>query len=268
MSDRFLMCKPEHYGIEYEINPWMHKENVVDPKLALQQWQTFYDELKSVAEVELIQQKPGLPDMVFTANAGLTFKSFKVFALSKFAHDERMPEEEHFKQWFADRGYKVFQPKTMFEGAGDALRIGNQMMIGHGFRSQEESGPFIHRLGLMNEPETFGYSMIQLVDPRFYHLDTCYCPLKNHDFIFYPDAFTPESADQLREHGGTEIAVIEEEAERFACNAVLAGDHVFLPSGCPNTVEKLTELGYTPHEMEMSEFLKSGGACKCLTLRF
>ncbi len=266
MSNRFLLCKPDYFAIEYEINPWMDRKNNIDTDASMDQWQTFHDGLAEFADIELIDPKPGLPDMVFTANAGLTLRNSKIFALSRFVHKERCFEEDEFRDWFQKKRYKIFQPKTSFEGAGDALRMGNHMIIGHGFRSHEKSAMFVNRLGLMNEPEKFGFVAVRLTDPRFYHLDTCYCPLKDRDYIIFPDAFEEVGLARLRKYGN-EITVSEEEAKNFACNAVCVGEHVFLPTGCPDTLEKLEGLGYTPHEYEMSEFIKSGGACKCLTLR-
>ena len=264
---KYLLCKPEYFAIEYEINPWMNRQNNVDANLAMEQWQTFHDGLAEHADIELIEPKSGLPDMVFTANAGLTFRDAKIFCLSKFAYKERMWEQDYFLSWFEKKKYKTFQAKIPFEGAGDALRVGNHMIIAHGFRSHVKVAQFINRIGIMADPDKFGFSSVQLIDPRFYHLDTCFCPLQDRDYIVFPGAFLPEGIARIRKYGLSEVEVSEEEAVKFACNAVCVDRHVFLPSGCPDTVEKLKAIGYTPHEYEMSEFIKSGGACKCLTLK-
>src|ERR1043166_5702931 len=119
---RFLMCPPDLYDVDYVINPWMegniHKSS---REVAVGQWQGLYKLLQKNAEVEKISPQPGLPDMVFTANAGMAVG--QKFVLSRFLHRERQGEQEHFKRWFKKHGFEVFElpPDLPFEGAGDAL---------------------------------------------------------------------------------------------------------------------------------------------------
>ena len=44
---RILMCPPDFYGIEYEINPWMHRERQVDRPIAVEQWNGLHARLMS-----------------------------------------------------------------------------------------------------------------------------------------------------------------------------------------------------------------------------
>lgn len=119
---RILMCAPDHYDVDYVINPWMegniHKSS---RDRASEQWSKLNFILNEIAQVDLVQGQQGVPDMVFTANAGLVLGDNAV--LSRFYHPERQGEEPHFKKWFADNGFNVFElPEDLpFEGAGDAL---------------------------------------------------------------------------------------------------------------------------------------------------
>ena len=148
----------------------------------------------------------------------------------------------------------MVEPDQFFEGAGDALYFQDILCVAHGFRSDPNAINIPH----MN---------LKLVDPRFYHLDTCFCPLQNGDYLIYPKAFNSESLSKIRSMGGREIEVKEPEAIQFACNAVSVDNFVFIPSDCPETHQKLSEAGYIVFDIDMSEFLKSRGACKCLTLK-
>jgi N-dimethylarginine dimethylaminohydrolase len=204
----------------------------------------------------------GLPDMVFTANAGIVCGTKAI--VSRFRHPERQLEEGYFAQWFREHGYEIFRmPESLyFEGAGDLLGFGDVWFGGYGFRSEIRAYPFVGGLT--------GWEILplQLIDPRFYHLDTCFCPLSQGDLLWFPGAFDQYAQAVIRDrvHESKRIEVPESEAVRFACNAVCIGTHVVVPDGCPQTMERLTARGYQPHPVALTEFLKAGGAAKCLTL--
>lgn len=261
---RIVLCPPDYYAINYSINPWMDVENKSHHHIAVQQWGDLKNKLKELgAEILLIDPVENLPDMVFTANAGLVLKDIHTIILSNFKHDERKGEEIWFRTFFARHDYRVIQPNRHFEGAGDALFLLDYVVCAHGFRSDYDA--YAEIAHLISEPVIY----VKLIDFRFYHLDTCFCPLGDGDYMIFPGAFDSHSLDAIRivkNAGGEEITVPEDEALKFACNAVVIGDNVVLPSGCPQTMEMLREAGYIPHPVDMTEYLKSGGACKCLTL--
>jgi N-dimethylarginine dimethylaminohydrolase len=241
----------------------MNIQDNSDKDKAIQQWILLESKIKELGgTVHLIDPKPGLPDMVFTANAGLFFGNTAI--VSRFKHKERQGEEKFFDEWFRDRydSYQLHENEAEqpFEGAGDALYFRDTLIVGHGFRSSLESYAYFSEY-------IKDLLVVTLVDPYFYHLDTCFCPLNDGDYLIYTNAFDGYSLNNIRARGTLEIAIPEEEAKMFACNAVVIGNNVILPTGCPKTVSTLRERGYEPHELDMSEFLKSGGACKCLTLR-
>lgn len=251
------LCKPDFYGIKYKINPWMDIHNDANHDLAVSQWQSLKNKLTELGiNLWFIKPRPNLPDMVFAANAGLLVND--TFILSNFRYAERKGEEVWFRKFFEEQGYKVIQSSCFFEGAGDALFLSNHLVCGYGFRSDLES---------YSEINYDNKLMAELIDPHFYHLDTCFCPLQDGQYLIFPEAFSQESLNQIRSVGNEEIIVPKEEALKFACNAVLIGRNVILPDGCPQTMTKLEERGYTPRPLDMSEFIKAGGACKCLTLK-
>ena len=260
-TTRLLMCAPTAYGLKYEINPWMSLQKQPDTALAARQWEVLYRTLteETGATVELIPQAAEAPDMVFTANAGLI--RGRRCLLSRFRHAERQVEEPHFAAWFAEKGYDVtrMHDDIAFEGEGDALFAGDTLLAGYLKRSDIRA----HRL----LAETFDAPVLslELVDDRWYHLDTCLFPLDAETVVFYPEAFDSYAQAVLRDNFEV-IEVNEEEALRFACNAVRIGQEIVLPSGCPILTRTLEARGYRVHEVDLSEFLKAGGAAKCLTL--
>lgn len=258
-----LMCPPDYFGIEYEINPWMDRRKGADRDRAMAQWEALYATLTGPvgATVELLDPVPGLPDMVFTANAGLV--SGKRFIPSRFRYPVRAGEEPHFRRWFEARGYEVLSlPEgCIFEGAGDALACGETLYAGYHFRSHVTSHRELSRLLCER------VLSLELSDPRFYHLDTCFCPLNDRSAIYFPDAFD-RYARQVLDAGIREpVLAPAADAARFGCNAVVVDRHVVLNTGCAALQARLSEAGYNVHEVDLSEFLKSGGAAKCLTLR-
>ena len=257
-----LMCPPDYYGIEYEINPWMSRSRQSDAELSKGQWQALHDLLASLgAEIRQLSPVKGLPDLVFTANAGLIWRD-KVF-LSKFRHAARQGETPLDDAWFQSQGFQsITLPKPWnFEGAGDALFCGETLFGGYLIRSDAKAMQWLAKqMGCRVIP-------LQLVDNYYYHLDTCFCPLAADQAIYYPPAFDEYAQKALAEHVPRLIAVKPDEAQRFACNAVVVGKHVVLNTGCPQLEADLRVNGYEPHATELGEFIKAGGSAKCLTLR-
>jgi lysine-ketoglutarate reductase/saccharopine dehydrogenase-like protein (TIGR00300 family) len=263
---RILMCAPHHYEVDYVINPWMegniHRSS---RERAEAEWNKLYHVLKTYATIDPIEPQPGWPDMVFAANAGLILGNTVV--LSRFVHPERQGEEPYFQKWFEDQGYQVQTlPKSLpFEGAGDALidRAGHWLWAGYGFRSELDAHPYLAR---WLDVEVLS---LRLVDRRFYHLDTCFCPLTDGYLLYYPPAFDTYSnrTIELRVPAEKRIPVDEVDAVNFACNAVNIDRVVVMNKASDNLQQILTERGFTVVETPLTEFLKAGGAAKCLTLR-
>ena len=265
-SIRILMCPPDHYDVDYVINPWMegnvHKSS---QERAVGQWQGLNQVLNSIAQVELIKPQKGVPDMVFTANAGLVLGDRAV--VSRFYHPERQGEEPFFKQWFTDNGFEVFElPKDLpFEGAGDALldREGRWLWAGYGFRSELDSHSYLAK---WLDIEVLS---LRLIDDRFYHLDTCFCPLTGGYLLYYPGAFDSYSNHliEMRVPEDKRIAIAEKDAVNFACNSVNVGQKVVMNKASEDLKAELKAKGFEVMETPLTEFLKAGGAAKCLTLR-
>ena len=265
-SIRFLMCAPDHYDVDYVINPWMegnvHKSS---RDRAVEQWQGLFHILKENSTVDLVAPQKGVPDMVFTANAGLVLDNTVV--LSRFYHKERQGEEPFFQQWFEDQGFTVhLLPKDLpFEGAGDALldREGRWLWAGYGFRSELDSHPYLAK---WLDIEVLS---LRLMDERFYHLDTCFCPLADGYLLYYPPAFDAFSNRliEMRVPEAKRIAVDEADAVNFACNAVNIDRLIVMNKISDGLKERLAAAGFRIIETPLTEFLKAGGAAKCLTLR-
>ena len=256
-----LLCPPDHYGIEYEINPWMDRTHNADPVLARAQWQGLHDQLTMLGcQIELLKPREKLPDMVFTANAGLVVG--RKFIRSNFRFAERRGEEQHFENWFVERDYEIVHlPEGLFfEGEGDALFCGEVLFCGYRYRSEIRS----HQ-ALADILKCLVIS-VELVQDRFYHLDTCFCPLPDGGAMWHPGAFDEYGQRAIRHHIPKLIDIVPGEAAHFASNAVVLGHDIVLPEGCPNLYQSLREGGYRPHPLPMTEFLKAGGACKCLVL--
>jgi N-dimethylarginine dimethylaminohydrolase len=261
-SPRILMCPADWYGIEYEINPWMSRDRQADRAAAVAQWRALRDLFVSLgAKVDLLGPVPGLPDLVFTANAALIYRDRAV--LSRFRYSQRQGEEPRNAAWLADHGFEVTQlPNQMyFEGAGDALFCGDTLFAGYRFRSD------IRALNQVGELLACHVIPLELIDGYYYHLDTCFCPLAPGQALYFPAAFDDYGQRVLAQHVPELIAVEPAEAQRFACNAVVIGKQVITNTGCTRMHQALCDFGYTPHETPLDEFVKAGGSAKCLTLR-
>jgi N-dimethylarginine dimethylaminohydrolase len=255
------MCRPDHYGIEYEINPWMHLAVPVDHALAQAQWEALHRTYLDLGlEIELADPVAGLPDMVFTANAAVLWDGRAV--LSNFHHPERAGEEPHWRQELEGLGFEVHElPRSLsFEGAGDALFVGDRLFCGSGFRTDRESHRPVARI---LEVEVVS---LELIDSRFYHLDTCFCPLDATTVLAAPDAFSEGSARLIRQLVPNLIEVSVEVAAGFACNAMPVGKRVVSSLTVAQLADPLRAAGFTTLPLPMGEFLKAGGGVRCLSL--
>jgi len=261
MPKKILMCPPTYFDIEYEINAWMHEDNQVNPAEATKQWQALHDIYSKQLgwDIQLINPIEHLPDMVFATDCCIMFDG-KIL-LSNFRYPQRQPETAQFEQWFREHGYtKMKHAKHRFEGGGDNLICGGKILAGHGFRSDPEAADELR--------EYFGREVISLriVDPYFYHLDTSLAVLSNDTVAFYPGAIDEDSQKRLRAAIPNVIEATLEEARSFGLNAVSDGHNVIANNTSESLLDKYRVAGFEVHGTPITEFQKSGGGVKCLTL--
>lgn len=262
----FLMCAPTLYDVTYVINPWMAGNvHSSSREKAAEQWRHLYEAVTQIADVVRVEPQPGLPDMVFTANAGLERDGTVI--LSSFFHSERQGEEEHFRRWFEQAGYTVVSlpRETPFEGEGDALfaKDGSCLWAGYGPRTHLSSH------AVLREVWRIEVASLHLIDPRFYHLDTCFAPMNGGYAMYYPHAFDDVSIRKIEAFYPKEkrIVVTEADALRFACNVINVDGTVILNDVSTELSGQLRSKGFHVVEVALSEFLKAGGAAKCLVMR-
>lgn len=259
MSKRVLLCPPTYFDVTYSINAWMDPSKGANRSVAQQQWDNLHATYEQLGyQIELIEPQPDLPDMVFTANGGLVIGG-KVM-LPRFQNIERQPETELFKNWFEAAGFETKMPENVFEGEGDCLYSGKNLFAGFGFRSSRESHKEL--------AEYFDVPVVglKLVDPRFYHLDTALCPLTPTAAMYYPGAFDATSRQILKIHYPTLIEASPEDALAFGLNSVSDGKNVVINRQASGLIAALKQHGFNPVLTDTSEFKKSGGGNKCLTL--
>jgi N-dimethylarginine dimethylaminohydrolase len=260
------MCPPHHFGVLYEINPWMHEEVKVREDEAQAQWQRLADTLRAAgAEVVVMEPHPDVPDLVFTANAGLV--NGGQFVPSNFRHPERQPETPVNRAWFGAAGWRVddLPPALRHEGAGDALPVTDDsgrtvLLSAYSFRSDATAATTLSDLlGCPVRP-------IQLIDPRLYHVDLTFCPLDSRRAIVAPtgwDSYGRKVVDALVPEP---LVLDAEEALSFCANSVVVGTTIVMPNVPPRVGRQLEAWGFDVTECRVDEFLKAGGGCRCLTL--
>jgi N-dimethylarginine dimethylaminohydrolase len=258
---RYLMCPPHHFGVLYEINPWMHQEVEVDHERAQAQWDDLVLALVDAgAEVVTMEPRPGVPDLVFTANAGVV--SGRRFVPSHFRYPQRQPETEVFAAWFEANGFEVVRlPAELdHEGAGDALPFGGVLLSGYRPRSDVAATTALSGLlGTAVRP-------LELVDPRLYHLDLTFCPLDGRRALCAPQGWDRYGRTVVERLVPEPLWLDDDEALAFCANSVVVGQQVVMPSVPVRVGRQLEAWGFEPRACDVSEFLKAGGGCRCLTL--
>lgn len=262
---RLLVTRPTHFDVVYSINAWMDTQVPTDSAKAMRQWENLVATFGRLGHtVEVCEGVPGLPDMVFAANAGTVIDGVAVPA--KFSTDKRAGEEAPYTDWFRAHVASVVTPTLVNEGEGDMLWTGRLLLAGSGFRTD----PLAH-----NEvAEALGVPLVplKLIDPHFYHLDTALAVLATGDahtpetIAYYPGAFSEGSQRALARLYPDAIIASRADAEWFALNAVSDGRNVVIPEQAPTFARQLTERGFTPVPVDVSEFRKAGGGAKCCTL--
>jgi N-dimethylarginine dimethylaminohydrolase len=261
---RYLMCPPEHFEVQYAINPWMDLTVPVDPAQAMRQWDTLRQTYLDLGHcVDVITPEAGLPDMVFSANGALVLAGKALGARLK--HPERQRESPVYLTWLqqaAARGEltEVREPAHTNECEGDFVVVGELVLAGHGFRTD----PSAH----LEVQEFFGVPVVslELVDPRYYHLDTALAPLDETNIAYYPPAFSPGSRAVLRRLFPDAVVATEHDAAVLGLNAVSDGVNIVLSAQAEHLAQQLRERGYRPVAIDLSELLKAGGGAKCCSL--
>nr|WP_245836106.1 dimethylargininase [Mycobacterium rhizamassiliense] len=253
------MTPPTYFAVEYAINPWMDVSKPVDVQVALAQWENLrHTYLKLGHRVDLVEPVPGLPDMVYAANGG--FVTHDVAVVARFRYPERAGETQAYGDWMASAGYRPVSTRHINEGQGDLLMVGEKVLAGYGFRTDLRAHPEIS--AALRMPVV----SLELVDPRFYHLDTALAVLDDDTIAFYPPAFSEAAQEQL--HGLFPDAIVVGSADAYVLglNVVSDGLHVVLPSAATGFAAQLREAGFEPVGVDLSELLKGGGSVKCCTL--
>jgi len=272
----FFMCPPQHFAVSYSINPWMDPRAWAESSATLEmeadrQWVGLRHALLAAgATIETLKPAPGLPDLVFTANAAVVLD--RKVVLSRFRHSERRDEEPIFAAAFAklaERGL-VHQITRLpagivLEGAGDCIWDSWRRLfwMGCGFRSEPAAARILEKqLGIP-------CLCLPLAQASFYHLDTAFCALPCGSVIYYPRAFTPAALATIHGHVASRerIEIDETDAARFAANAVCIHRTIVLSSCSLALRSTLEERGYDVLETPLHAFQRSGGSACCLTLR-
>jgi N-dimethylarginine dimethylaminohydrolase len=256
----YLMCPPEHFTVQYGINPWMDPSRPVDAARAMTQWHNLRETFTRLGhQVRTISPEPGLPDMVFAANGGTVIGGQVRGA--RFRYPQREPESAAYLRWFRRNGFPAaVRPRSVNEGEGDIVFAGHAVIAGYGFRSDEAAAQQV--AGLFGLPVV----SVRLVDPRFYHLDTALCVLDADTAAYYPAAFDDAARAALASLFAELIEAKDTDAEVLGLNAVSDGRHVVLPAQADGLAAQVAAAGFEPVPVDVSEFLKAGGGPKCCTL--
>ena len=255
----YAMTPPTFFAVEYAINPWMDVTTPVDVALARVQWEGLRRTyLRLGHRVDVIEPVPGLPDMVYAANGGFIAHDIAIVARFRFA--ERAGESRAYADWMSSRGYRPVSTRHINEGQGDLLKIGDMVLAGYGFRTDRRAHAEIS--AALRVPVV----SLELVDPRFYHLDTAMAILDDHTIAFYPPAFSAAAQEQLHALFPDAIVVGSADAYVLGLNVVSDGLHVVLPAAATGFAAQLRDAGFDPVGVDLSELLKGGGSVKCCTL--
>jgi N-dimethylarginine dimethylaminohydrolase len=260
---KYLMCRPEHFRVDYAINPWMDVTAPVDTERALAQWDGLVDTIRAAgAEVEVIAQRPDTPDMVYAMNYGILDGDH--VAITAFRHPERRPETESAEWWFGEAGLRTTRIADTGVGsfeAGDAFLFGDTLLVADGPRTDRGAHDVLAR--------TFDVSVtpVGITSPWMYHLDLSFCPLDQRRAIVAPWAWDAQSWRRVAALVPEPLIIDEDEANTFCANSIVVDETVIMPAGVPVRVARQLEAwGFSVAEVAVDELHKGGGSVRCMTL--
>ncbi|MEU5788598.1 dimethylargininase [Micromonospora purpureochromogenes] len=256
----YLMCSPEHFAVEYAINPWMDVTTAVDAELAVKQWDRLRETLVGLGhDVHLLTPEAGLPDMVYAANGAFVVDGTVYGA--QFKHEQRAAEAAAHRAFYESQGWRFIAPSETNEGEGDFAYLpeahGGLVLAGHGFRTELPAHA--------EAQEALGRPVVslRLVDPRFYHLDVALASIDDENIVYFPGAFSAASQKVLAQLFPDAVVADDEDAMTFGLNLVSDGLNVVLNSEATRLAGKLKAAGYHPVPVELAELKKGGGSVKC-----
>lgn len=273
---RVLAVSPDFYEVIDDKNYHMVGEKV-NTERAWEQWKAIQGIYKMLVDSGKLKQYhildgcEGCEDMVFAANQTFPWEKQNgqlTVILSNMKHPSRQREVANFESFFRREGYTIrkLKSESTLEGMGDMIPHPGRNLIygGYGFRT---SSKVYDEVAAILQTPIIG---LELKDERFYHLDTCFVPINESAVMIFPDAFTPDGREKLKQFFKHIIEIPEDEAMNFALNvhAIPEIKHAIIEKKNPVTVQALEDHGYTVHEVDTSEFIKSGGSVFCMKMMF
>jgi N-dimethylarginine dimethylaminohydrolase len=259
---RYLAVEPNHFRVDYAINPYMDVADQPDPVKAREQWLTMVEQIRAAgAEVEVLEQRPDAPDMVYAMNLGLVVNKpgEDHVVMSHMRYAERRMETLTATSWFEAAGFsRSFVGRdgvgAHFE-AGDVFAFGDALVAGYGPRTEQ--------LGLKHLAVDLNVRVrgLRITHPGMYHLDLAFCPLDETRAMVCPAAFDEASAEAALAMVPEPLVLTEEEALTFCANSIVIGNKILMPT-CPERVRgQLEEWGFEIVLVDVSEFHKAAAPC-------
>lgn len=260
---KILLCPPLYFDIEYAINPWMHIDQKVNREKVLKEYANLKNKYTELGvQFDELQPTQGLPDQVYTTDMGLPVG--KLFIKSNFKYGQRKPEATIGAEYFTSKKYAVYNlpPTISFEGEGDLIKNNDRYFMGWGQRTMYKAEEYL-QIALQKE-----VIPLKMINPSFFHLDTCFAPLNNDVAIYYPKAFSEDGRQTLKQYFKEIIPIHKKDADAFACNLVMFNKNIVVHEGLSKELRKKIEsYGFIVHGLDMSEYLKGGGSVKCVSLQ-
>jgi len=270
---RYVMVRPDHFRVDYTINPYMDLTDQPDRQRAMAQWVDLVSTIERLGgHVEVVPQRADAPDMVYAMNLGLgvvrpdrTGRLGGHVVMSHMRYAERRIETESAGSWFERSGRSTSYVGRDGVGAhleaGDVFPWGDGLVAGFGPRTEE--------LALKHLATELGVRVrgVRITHPSMYHLDLAFCPLDDRHALVAPGAFDGPSAAVLLGLVPEPLVLTDEEAlSTFCANSIVVGRTVVMPAGAPQrVVAQLRAWDFEVVEVDVSEFHKGGGSIRCLS---
>ncbi len=263
----------------FEILPFQIEQNVyihnISTSIIKVQYQHTHvsNALTSAVICNLPKHSIPLPDIVFMANAGLSLPRLRhpLILLPNMKYIQRKNELSFLKKIFINMNIQTidYPGVETFEGQAELKWFygGRKAVCGYGFRSTKQTFVELdHLFGQIYGKDNPQLLVLKLISPEFYHLDSAMLEYDNK-CIVHRNAFSPTSIQKLKKFLGKENVTVIDTTDLFCLNAIVDGDRLITHKLNPALKKQLSSLTRrTVHEIDTSEFEKSGGSVRCMVL--
>ena len=230
-------------------------ESPIDAELAVRQHERYEDALRACgARVIRLGGDCDLPDCVFVEDTAIVLD--EVAVLMSMGAQSRRGEVPAIEAALRDfRPIERVQVPATIDG-GDVVVSGRDVFVGLSRRTNQDAVDFL--AGVL---APFGYRVTAVPVLRCLHLKSACSALPDGSMFVNADLIDTSPL------AGRRLVPVPD-GEELAGDVLVIGDRIIVSDAFPESIARLSSLGWTVIPVSVSEFAKAEGGVTCMSLVF